>query len=347
LRLICYTSEQFELLQEAALKIKGNVSLRHRPFVDYYYASRDSSRLYLFLDDSGTVQGSIGIETLPFEYQSRSMSLAVASNFHALQPGVGGYLFLHWLRSCPIALEVGGSEDAHKIIRQQKWTHFPSIKVYSLNEEYRAYSDDNSLRAVAKWVLRKVRHKKLSDYASRFSAQAGVNINVREEFDYREDLLPTKSPFAFRLAPTVDFLAWRYNTRLSFVRYRLFRILAGERSAGYVIINDGRERVLIAQCDADDAITLVHGVLLALSKVGAQEQRPRMVRLTSSNPEMSEIYRRFGFVPTKDWTVAMGGRKGPVDMSPDTSNWLINLDWADIGLLGPFLDQPPQAAKRS
>jgi len=99
------------------------------------------------------VQGSIGIETLPFEYQSRPISLAVASNCHALPPGVGGYLFLQWLRSCPISLEVSDREDAHEIIRQQKWTHFPGVKVCSLNEDCRAYRDDNSLRAAAKWAL--------------------------------------------------------------------------------------------------------------------------------------------------------------------------------------------------
>lgn len=112
-----------------------------------------------------------------------------------------------------------------------------------------------------------------------------------------------------------------------------------------MIINDGPKRVLIAQCDADDAITLAHGVLLALSKVGVQEERPRTVRLTCSIPEMSEMYCRFGFAPWKDWTVAMGIRKGPVDMSLDTSRWLINLDWADIGLMGPFLDQSLQATE--
>jgi hypothetical protein len=58
------------------------------------------------------------------------------------------------------------------------------------------------------------------------------------------------------------------------------------------------------------------------------------VRLTYSHPEMAEMYSRFGFVPRKEWTVAIGSRKGPVDLSSDTSNWLVNLDWADIGLLG-------------
>jgi hypothetical protein len=340
LRLIRYTSEHFELLEKAALRIEGNVSLRHRPFVDYYYGSRDSSRLFLFLDNDGQVQGSIGVETLSFEYQSRPLSLAVASNFHALQPGVGGYLFLQWLKTCPAALEVGGSENAHEIIRQQKWTHLSGVKFYSLNEDYRGYRDDDSFRAIAKWALRKVKHKKISDYVARLPASAGAKVTVREEFDYHEDLLPAKSPFAFRLAPSVDYLAWRYNTRLSFVRYRLFRILVEDRSAGYVIVNDGRDRVLIAQCDADDALTLARGVLKSLAKVGAQERRPRMVRLTCSHPEMAEMYSRFGFVPRKEWTVAIGSRKGPVDLSSDTSNWLVNLDWADIGLLGPFLDQP-------
>ena len=172
-----------------------------------------------------------------------------------------------------------------------------------------------------------------------------MNISVHEEFDCREDLLPTKSPFAFRLAPTVDVLSWRYNMRLSFVRYRLFRILAGERSAGCVIINDGREGVLIAQCDADNPITLAHGVWLALLKVGAQEQRPRAVRLTSLIAEMSEIYCRSPHGSTGPWLwVARKGSVGYVagHLEPARQSGL-----GRHRTPGPFSDQSLSTPQRS
>lgn len=58
-------------------------------------------------------------------------------------------------------------------------------------------------------------------------------------------MLPGHSPFTFRFAPRVEYLNWRYNLSLSFVRYRLFRILAGARSIGYIILASGTSNWLI------------------------------------------------------------------------------------------------------
>jgi len=55
---------------------------------------------------------------------------------------------------------------------------------------------------------------------------------------------------------------------------------------------------------------------------------------------MQKIYESFGFQPaTEDYPFYLGATNGPADVAPDTSNWLVNFDWGDNGLLAPFLDQ--------
>ena len=50
----------------------------------------------------------------------------------------------------------------------------------------------------------------------------------------------------------------------SFVRYRLYRILRRGEPCGYVILNDLRDRLMVAHCDGDDAEAIVSGVLLSV-----------------------------------------------------------------------------------
>jgi hypothetical protein len=347
LTLVEYTPTRFQTLCKAARQIKSNYSLCHRPFVDYYYASRDSCKLYLSLSSAGDVNGLVGVEHMPFEFESQPFTLGLGTNFHALQHGVGGLLFMQWVKSSGLTLEYGGSEDAHRIVRQQNWTYFPGVRIYTLNYDYPVYSGDRVHRRAAKWILRHWARKRISAYACGDFDVARGQVTVREESAFSEDLLPSKSPFRFRLAPTPEYLNWRYNLRLSFVSYRVFRILVRGRSAGYVIINENQQRLLVAQCDAEAAETLAYGVLLSILQLGEQDRFPRTALLTCSNPTMAEIYEKFGFRPGKrDYPIAIGGLRNRVELPTDTTNWLVNFDWGDNGLLGPFRDQESPSGKR-
>lgn len=340
MKLITYTPDRFDLVREAALKIKGNYSLHHRPFVDYYYATRADCSLYLALSAERGVVGLVGVERMPFQSGSGPVVLGSASNFHAFQHGVGGLLFLQWMRFSAMGLEYGGSEDAHRLIRSQKWRYFPGVRLYSLNHDYSVNPCNPTHVRGAKWFLRKVARKKISSYASRVPEGVRNRLSVREEFDYSADLLPAKSPFSFRLNPTVEYLSWRYNTRLSFINYRLFRILEQGRTSGYVIISEGAQRLQVAQCDGVKAEALAYGVLLAILKVAAPDKLPRSVLLVCSNPVMGKIYEAFGLKRSRDdYPFAIGPMQGEAEIPADTSNWLVNYDWGDLGLLGPFRDQ--------
>jgi hypothetical protein len=167
-----------------------------------------------------------------------------------------------------------------------------------------------------------------------------ATLSTREERDYTQDLLPRRSPFRFRFAPSPAYLTWRYNTSLSFVRYRLFRILEHQCTVGYVVLNDSPQRILVAQCDGEDAETLAYGVLLSVLQATHGDRELRPVSLVSSHPRMQAIYERFGFRRhRRDRSFALGLRGGKLQVDPDTSNWHVNHDWGDEGLFGPFLDQ--------
>jgi hypothetical protein len=60
---------------------------------------------------------------------------------------------------------------------------------------------------------------------------------------------------------------------------------------------------------------------------------------------MQKIYERFGFRKNgPDQPFALGPPGRNVQVHADTSNWLVNLDWGDNSLLGPFLGQLPPFA---
>lgn len=341
MRLVEYKPEHFDLVRRAAERM-GAQSLRHRPFVDHYYATREGCRLYMALDDDGEISATVGVDQMRFEYESRPLLMGFGTNFHSLQPGSGGYLFMQWIKSCEVGMVFGGTADTHRILTQQKWTYFQGVKTYFLNPRYAVEPGEPAWRIVAKWGLRNFARKTdIGRRAPEISREAESNVFVQEESDYSENLLPRCSPFTFRFAPTLDYLRWRYDTRLSFVRYRLFCILEAGNPAGYVILNDAPERLIVAQCDANSPTTLAYGVLLSLAEVFREARRPREVLLTACHPQMQALYRRHGFVTRDRWDrpFALGLRRSKIEMSPDTSNWLINYDWGDNGLRAPFLDQ--------
>lgn len=345
MRMIEYSPEHFDALQSVAKCVGPNCNLGHRPFVDYYYASGEWCKLFMILDDDGSAIATIGLEKMPFQYDGQKITIGFGSNFHSLRSGLGTYLFLQWQRFCPTGLVYGGSEDTHKIIRRQNWSFFTGVRNYELNKTYLPRPGQPKWRVAAKWVLRHTgRKKRISEYASRILAKVAAKLSVREELSFTHDLLPLRSPFRFHFAPLPDYLNWRYSPALSFVRYRIFRVLDEEKTAGYVILNESPERILVAQCDGEDAETLVYGTLLSILHVGCNDTKPRVVSLVSCHPGMQKIYERFGFRKNgTDCPFALGPLGVNLRIQPDTSNWLVNLDWGDNGLLGPLIDQSSPA----
>ena len=336
-----YTPAHFERLQQAVGRLDRAYSLRYRPFVDHYYAGGRWCRLYLFLRDAGTVDGTLGVELMPFAIGSEKVTLGFGSNFHALRPGVGGVLFLRWMRACPRGLVFGGSADTHRLLRGQRWTYLEGATTYHLNAPYAARPKDRWWMTAAKWTLRHTARTVVSEWTRRLRDEGASRLSVREECAYAEDLLPRRSPFAVRFAPPVAYLAWRYALGLSFVRYRLFRILREGESVGYVVINQSPERLIVAHCDGDDPASLAYGVLLGVAEAARCDGELRGVVLASSHPGMAAIYQQFGFrARRRPRPLAVGDHAIPTD----TSTWLINYDWGDNGLRAPFLEDAAVAS---
>jgi len=338
--IVVYSPTHFERLSSFARQIGPRLSLAHRPFVNYYYASQVDCNLHLFVLNDGKVVATYGQERMRFLYNGEPTTVCFGSNFYSLQSGIGGFLFLQCHKEHATGLVFGGSANSHRMARSRKWTYYPGVKVYVFNKPYRPHPTENFLRIAAKAIVRSITQSKLMDCASRISPILRARISVREESEYSEDLLPHKSPFTFRFAPQLDYLKWRYSTRLPFVRYRLFRVLDRGETAGYVIINDAPENIIVAQCDGIDGGTLAYGVLMSVLETGREDQRPRSATLTSSHPEMQRIYECFGFRPEReDRPFYMGTLQGGIHVPPDTTRWLVNFDWGDNGLRPPFLNQ--------
>lgn len=316
-------------------------SLLHQPFVDYYYCRRPQTcRLMLARDESDTVVGIVGVETLPAQLGRETVRLGAASNFHAYRPGVGGLLFLHWLRSCDMGLIFGGSPDTHRIIQSQGWQYLAGVDEFTLNRTARRSVDEPPWKRALKQVKR-LGHRSITGAVvrARITAEVGRSIRVEEESDYAPDLLPSPSAFDYRLDLDADHLAWRYNTGLGFVRYRLFRILVGDATSGYVVLNELPDRLLVAHCDGRDAAELALGSLLAASKVLDEQPRPRDVVATVTHPVMRQQFALAGLVSGQQRPFALGSVRRADGTLPEATQWLINYDWADNGLRWPFLDQ--------
>jgi hypothetical protein len=314
--------------------------LCHLPFVDYYYSGNPWCKLYLLTAEGGSTAGVIGIDQMRFAAGEKVHTLGFATNYHAAQQGAGGLLYLHWMKTAAFGLVFGGSEDTHKILRQQGWAYFWGVKTFVLNRPYHIMPGDPLWRRWAKRILAGVPHTPLAARARRIPPEIHERITVEEEQQFTDDMLPQTSPFAFKFAPTLEYANWRYNTGLSFVRYRLFRIRTGGRTCGYVVLNDAPGKVIVAQCDGEEPAALAYGVLLSLVRATAKDGRAREVMLTCSHPEMQRVYQQFGFrARGPDRPFVVGSRRGPVDLPADTSQWLVNFDWGDNGLRPPFLDQ--------
>lgn len=315
-------------------------ALNHRPFVDYYYATRDWCKLLLAVNSKDEIIGTLGFDRMRFETEAGDMYLGFNSNYNSFVPGVGSFLFMRRLKDCPLGIVFWTTEDTQKVIRSLGWRYFSGIRRHYVNYTYPAFPRDGMWRRLAKKFLRRVPKKRLGTLARRLESARNAGISVRQELSFTKDLLPGQSPFDFRFAPDIDYLNWRYSTELSFVRYKLYRILSGEDTVGYVVINDQPTRLVVAQCDGTDPELLAYGVISSIVEAGRHDLVPRSVMLTSSHPRMQAIYRQFGFrTGGADERFAIGGYRQDVPLEPDTSAWLVNFDWGNNELQTPFPDQ--------
>ena len=334
MRITEYTPEQFARVSEASQRIASR-NLRHRAFVNHYYAASPWCKLYLLASRDDALIGLLGIEQMPFSHSSKRITVGFGTNYYSLEAGAGGFLFLHWMKRCDVGISFGGSPDAHNVIRSQKWPYFDGVDVYLLNKPYQSYSGQPAWKRAAKWIARNSTRRRIAAYSRNIPPRITKQISVREEIAYNDDLLPKASPFEFRFAPSAEYLSWRYAIGLPFVRYRLFRILRGHKTAGYVILNDNPERILVSQCDGDDPETLAWGVVLSILNAGSTDLSPRTVMLTCCHPAMREVYRSAGLKKDSTHPFALGSLRS--GMAPPagaaTSNWLVNFDWGDNGLM--------------
>ncbi len=336
MRVVTYTPDDFPLLAKVVEAVPGAKSLAHRGFVDYYYASREWCRLLLALDPDGQVCAVMGLEQIPFEYEGAPVTLGCASNFATLRPGVGGSLFLHWVRSSELACVFGGSPDTHRLLQSQGWRYFHGLQIFRLNRPYVVRAGDSWWRAAVKRVGERIRPR--VDVARRAASHAD-GVEVIEVPTVTDDMLPASSPFRLRMRPSAEYLSWRYSGTLPFVRYRSFRIV-DRRVRGYVIVNEQPRAIVVAHADADDAEALGAGILAAVAHVAARRDAGGEVVLACAHHGMKALFSRAGFRTDRDERpFALGARGHRVEIDPDTSRWLINFDWIDNGLRSPFLDE--------
>lgn len=342
MRGVTYHRGDHALLERLAAKPGSPRSLCCPEFVDHYYAGSPWCRLHLLLDHQGDVLGTLGLERMPFAVAGRRLTLGFGSNFVALRRGAGGLLLLKWLKTCDFGLMLGGSEDAHRLVRGHGWTRYANVRRFCLNRGYPSQRGEAWWKRLARIVLRHLEPETdVAERAERILRDGPPAVAAVEQRRFAEDLLPETSPFCVRFAPDVEYLDWRYRTGLPFVRYRLFRVLCDGRSAGYVVINEQPDRLFVAHCDGHDPWVLSRGVFAALAAVSREKGGRREVFLVASHRVMQAALRQFGFREIRrDCPLFVGGLGGVPPLPPDTGQWLVNFDWGDNGLRPPFLGRP-------
>jgi hypothetical protein len=303
----------------------------NRQFLGHYYLGQDWSKLFLAMDGPKCL-GTMGIDILQFTADASLLRVAFASNFYSLQSGIGGMLWLKWIKLGDMGLVFGGSEDTHRIISAFKFDYYPGVNIYRLNAQFEAYKEDSALKGIVKARLRPWKRKKLPDYASKDFVKRFADIQVVERQEFSAEMMAPISPFTLRFQPSLEYLQWRYNPHLTYVHYRLFEIVHSGQSYGYCVLNDGPNELMVAYADGKDPAVLAVGILKAIFLVGEKNGKHRKAVLSSSHPVMQTIFMESGFQLTKEnYSFAMGSLRDSQNLG-DPKTWLINFGMGDNDL---------------
>jgi hypothetical protein len=149
--------QQFSLeLYPALIEFANSVhlpSILNREFLDHYYLGQEWSKLFL-ASDGPKCLGIIGVDMLHFATQTSSIKVAFGTNFYSLKPGVGGMLWLKWLKLGDIGLVFGGSKDTHRILRARNFDYYSGINLYRMNAQFEGYKEDSAIKGIVKAGLR-------------------------------------------------------------------------------------------------------------------------------------------------------------------------------------------------
>ena len=246
---------------------------RHWPFVDHFYATSDASRLHLLNLPDAAIAGTLGLGGAPLRAPRMRIADWLPTNYYSLHPG--------WRLSVPaLAQDLQGR---HGLWRQRR--HAPdsaaaAVDLLSGREgllAHRAYPPlpgEARWKVAAKWLREKL-PPTLRHAAARIQSAAPAGLTVREEHAYTEDLLPCRSPFAFRLAQPRR--TWAGITPPSYPWLRLSAVQDSLQGLHRRLCNPQRPAgsVLVAQCDGDDPVTLAHGIALSVAAAGCNDRQPR------------------------------------------------------------------------
>ncbi len=318
------------MLADAARKLNV-ASLLRQDFVNYYYQGQPWSELYLAVDVDERCVALIGFDRLRFELYGEEIMIGMATNFYTLKPGIGGFLWLHWMKRCNTGLVFGGSQDSHNILKKQQFTYYPGINLYTLNARYSIYSNDPAWKIPLKHALQALVRKHLKNYQTRRLLEESSSIAVKEisSSDFKQI---ESDCFSFCFAPTEEYLCWRYSTALSFVRYRWFEITENGVRIGYCILNDAPEQIIVAHSYGNHPTKLAYGILKAVFCASGSDERKRSVLLASSHEQMQKIFVRHGFLlDTPNRQMAIGSLRSKLNL-PEPQSWLINFGLGDNDL---------------
>jgi hypothetical protein len=150
--------------------------------------------------------------------------------------------------------------------------------------------------------------------------------------EFSAEIMIQTSPFTLRFHPPLEYLQWRYNPRLSYVRYRIFQVLRSGQSCGYCVLNDGPNELMVVYADGNDPELLAAGILKAIFLVGEESDKHRKAVLASSHPGMQALFTESGFHRTEEnYPFAAGAVRGSRNLG-DPNTWLINIGMGDNDL---------------
>lgn len=308
--------------------------LRIEPYVRHYYLSNPACRLMLMLDGDGQIAATLGSEKIRLRIGSETFDAAVLSSTFSLLPGAFPLLFMHWMKSAEVGLAFPGNALLQDMFaRQKRWVAIPGLRRYWLNWSYPVLPDDPAWKSLAKPLARWARRVDASGFERRLRGIAPAGLALREERRFDSGMTPrAATAFGFRVEPDADFLDWRFDSDLDYVRYRIFRIERGARSCGCIVIAEWPHCLLVSHADCDDVHTLSCAILLAIARLNQGEHRHRKVLLSSMHSGMQQWLSRYGFEPeprdTAFHVAAFGNRALPQCAQDD---WLVNLDIGDAG----------------